>query len=65
MSLAWAARASLDAVIGQQAPFITFYVAVVAAGWLGGFGPAAVATFASLLIAWFFFLCARRCCSLA
>jgi PAS domain S-box-containing protein len=56
VSVAWAARAALDAVIPQQTPFITFYVAVVAAGWLGGVGPAALATFASVVIAWFFFL---------
>ncbi len=54
--LAWGARAALDPVIPQQTPFITFYLAVVVAGWLGGFGPAALATLLSLLTAWFFFI---------
>jgi hypothetical protein len=56
--LAWGVRAALDSVIPQQTPFITFFLAVALAGWLGGFGPAALATFLSLLIAWVFFLAA-------
>jgi len=54
--VAWGIRAALDAVIPQQTPFITFFLAVALAGWLGGFGPAALATFLSLLVAWAFFL---------
>jgi PAS domain S-box-containing protein len=48
---AWGARAALDAYIPGQVPFITFYLAVAVAGWAGGFGPAAFATFLSVLIA--------------
>ena len=54
--LAWGIRAALDGLIPQQTPFVTFFLAVALAGWLGGFGPAALATFLSLLIAWVFFL---------
>jgi len=54
--LAWGARAALDPIIPQQTPFITFFLAVAVAGWLGGFGPAAVATLLSLPTAWMFFI---------
>lgn len=56
VAVAWAARAGLDTFIPQQVPFITFYLAVAVAGWLGGFGPAALATALSLAITWALYL---------
>jgi PAS domain S-box-containing protein len=52
----WGTRAALDGYLGQRDPFITFYLAIAVAAWLGGFGPAALATLLSLLVAWFFYL---------
>src|SRR4030095_15078451 len=54
--VAWFLRFVLDAYIPNQVPFITFYLAVAVAGWAGGFGPAAFATFLSLLIAGAFYV---------
>ena len=54
--LMWGARAALNVYIAERDPFITFYLAVAVAAWLGGFGPAALATLLSLLVAWYFYL---------
>ncbi len=56
VALAWAARGALDGFLPDQVPFITFFLAVAVAGWLGGFGPAAIATLCSLVIAWRFYM---------
>lgn len=48
---AWGLRAALAAHVPSEVPFITFYLAVAVAGWLGGFGPATVATLLSAAIA--------------
>ncbi|MEO8752274.1 MAG: DUF4118 domain-containing protein [Casimicrobiaceae bacterium] len=56
VGLMWGARAALGGYVGQLDPFVTFYVAIALAAWLGGFGPAALATLLSLLVAWFFYL---------
>ncbi|MFO1312416.1 MAG: PAS domain-containing protein [Burkholderiales bacterium] len=48
---AWGLRAALEAYLPTEVPFITFYLAVAVAGWLGGFGPAALATLLSAAIA--------------
>jgi PAS domain S-box-containing protein len=48
---AWGVRVWLDLYIPNEVPFITFYLAVAVAGWVGGFGPAAVATLLSAAIA--------------
>jgi PAS domain S-box-containing protein len=53
--LSWAAREALDSFFPRQLPFITFYLAVAVAAWLGGFGPAVFATLLSLALSWFFF----------
>lgn len=42
-------RVPLAPFVGEGAPFLLFFPAVMAVGWLGGFGPAGVATFASVL----------------
>lgn len=54
--VAWAARAGLDAYIPDQVPFITFYLAVAVSGWIGGFGPATLATLASAVVAGYFYV---------
>ena len=54
--VAWAARAGLDAYVPDQVPFITFYLAVAVSGWIGGFGPAALATFGSAIVAGYFYV---------
>ncbi|HVO87489.1 MAG TPA: DUF4118 domain-containing protein, partial [Casimicrobiaceae bacterium] len=56
VGLAWALRAWLAPVLGSSQPYITFYLAIAVAGWLGGFGPAVVATTASFAVAWFWYL---------
>lgn len=48
---AWGLRVALTAYIPGEIPFTFFYLAVAIAGWLGGFGPAAVATLLSASIA--------------
>ena len=45
-------RKWLDPIFGDSVPFITFYIAVVTAAWVGGFGPAALATVLCMLVAW-------------
>jgi PAS domain S-box-containing protein len=47
---AWAFRMWLDLYVPGEVPFITFFLAVVFAGWIGGFGPAALATIFSAII---------------
>jgi PAS domain S-box-containing protein len=48
---AWGFRMWLDLYIPGEVPFITFFLAVAVAGWIGGFGPAALATVFSTVIA--------------
>lgn len=45
-------RMWLDSVLGDTAPFLTFFLAVVVAAWIGGFGPAALATALCVVVAW-------------
>lgn len=56
VAVAWAARAGLDTFIPNEVPFITYYLAVAVAGWLGGFGPAAFSTLLSLVLAWYYYV---------
>jgi len=53
---AWGLRAGLDPWMPDEAPFITFYLAVAVAGWVGGFGPATAATVLSAAIAGFLYV---------
>lgn len=50
VAAAWGARYLLDFIAPGQVPLITFFLAVMVAGWSGGFGPAALATLLSLVI---------------
>src|SRR5262245_66639599 len=49
-------RLLLDPVFGDALPFITYFVAVVAVAWYGGFGPALVAGVLCTLAADYFIL---------
>lgn len=53
VAVAWTARVGLDAFLPHEVPFITYFLAVAVAGWLGGFGPAALATLLSLVLTWY------------
>jgi len=43
-------------LLGDNVPFITYFLAVVIAAWYGGIRPALVATGLSCVAAWFFFV---------
>ncbi len=49
-------RLALDPVLGDQAPYITFFAAVLVAARLGGRAPALASTAISALSVWYFFL---------
>jgi len=53
---AWALRMAIDRVLPGYVPFVTFFLAVAVAGWLGGFGPAVLAMALSAFIARYFYL---------
>lgn len=53
---AWALRMAVDRVLPGNVPFITFFLAVAVAGWLGGFGPAVLATILSAIVARYFYM---------
>lgn len=52
----WGLRLALDRVLPGYVPFVTFFVAVAVAGWLGGFGPAVLAMALSTVIARYFYM---------
>jgi K+-sensing histidine kinase KdpD len=54
--LATCLRLLLDPILGLTTPYITYFLAVVVAGWIGGGGPAAFAVIISAGAATFFFL---------
>lgn len=49
----------LDPFLMDQLPYVTFFVAVAAAAWLGGVRPALLATVMGLLLSWYFFVPSR------
>lgn len=53
---AWGARLLLDRIAPGQVPFLTYFLAVIVAGWFGGFGPATLATLLSLVITWLLYM---------
>ena len=55
-ALALAARWLLDPWLGEHLPFVTFFVAVAVAAWLGGLRPALLATVVGFLLALYFFV---------
>jgi PAS domain S-box-containing protein len=52
VAIAALARFALNPVLGESVPFITFFLAVAVAAWIGGFGPSALATALGITIAW-------------
>jgi K+-sensing histidine kinase KdpD len=52
-------RALFDPVLGDSAPSVTFFIAVVVTSWYGGWGPAILATVLSLTAANYFFVSPR------
>jgi K+-sensing histidine kinase KdpD len=57
---AWVARRLLDPLLGDHLPFVTFFVAVAVAAWLGGLRPALLATLLGFGLAWYFFVPPRH-----
>lgn len=53
---AWGLRMAVDRVLPGYVPFLTFFLAVAVAGWLGGFGPAVLAMIVSAFIARYFYM---------
>jgi PAS domain S-box-containing protein len=45
-------RVWLHPVLGDAVPYITFFLGVALAAWVGGFGPSALAVAISIVIAW-------------
>jgi len=56
VAIAFAARATLQPLIGNEALFLIFIPAVLAAATIGGFGPGLLATLLSLAVGNLFFL---------
>jgi len=53
---AWALRAALDPLLGQQMSYSPMLMAVAFAAWYGGLGPAVLATLLGGAISWFAYL---------
>jgi PAS domain S-box-containing protein len=45
-------RMWLHPVLGDSVPFITFFLGVALAAWIGGFGPSALAVAISIVVSW-------------
>src|SRR5207249_12116589 len=45
-------RIRLHPVLGDSVPYLTFFLGVALAAWIGGFGPAAFAVALSIVITW-------------
>jgi PAS domain S-box-containing protein len=45
-------RVSLTPYLGHEAPYATYFLAVVVATWIGGMAPGALTAFASLVVVW-------------
>jgi PAS domain S-box-containing protein len=60
VALAIAARAALTPVLGDHTPFVTVFLAVLAAAEVGGFGAAVATAVAGGLLAWALFVPSRE-----
>jgi two-component sensor histidine kinase len=56
VALATLARLALSPFLGEVAPFLTYFLAVLFAAFIGGIGPALLAIGCSIVLAWFFFI---------
>jgi hypothetical protein len=54
--LAWGLRAIIDPVLPGSVPFLTFFLAISVSGWMGGYGPAVLATALSAALARYFYM---------
>lgn len=59
VALATGLRMAIDPQLSDHVPYITYAPAVLAAAWLGGFGPALLATAIGSLLADYFFISPR------
>lgn len=56
-ALALSARFSLDGILPERSfPFLTFFLAVILAAYLAGFGPGLLTAVLSVVAAWYFFI---------
>jgi PAS domain S-box-containing protein len=60
VAVAFVTRWLLDPWLLNHLPFVTFFVAVAAAAWLGGLRTALLATLLGLLLAWYYFVPTRN-----
>lgn len=49
-------RFAMQPLVSHEAPFLLFYMAVMATGWYGGFGPGVVTTALCAVVAGYFFM---------
>jgi len=54
--VAWGLRVAIDPYLPGSVPFITYFIAVAASGWVGGYGPAVLTTALSACIARYFYM---------
>ncbi len=54
--VAWGLRLVIDPFLPGSVPFITYFIAVAASGWVGGYGPAVLTTALSTGIARYFYM---------
>jgi len=54
--VAAASRWLIDPTLGTHLPYPTFFLAVIVAAWVGGLGPALLATVLGLLVTWYGFV---------
>src|SRR4051794_29549472 len=56
VGVTFAVRLALIPYLGNDVPFISFFLAVVISSWFGGFGPGVLATLTSALLGRYFIL---------
>jgi hypothetical protein len=54
--IAWGLRMVIDPYLPGSVPFITYFIAVAASGWVGGYGPAVLTTALCAVIARYFYM---------
>jgi K+-sensing histidine kinase KdpD len=54
--VAWGLRMVFDPYLPGSIPFITYFIAVAASGWVGGYGPAVLTTALCACIARYFYM---------
>jgi len=54
--VAWGLRMVIDPYLPGSVPFITYFIAVAASGWIGGYGPAVLTTALCACIARYFYM---------